>query len=69
MDCPLRAAVPTYNLLAHTFVAFAGYAMFGGLKLFRRLIDGATCRGRPLDGPFDRCHWITMAVIAALIVA
>src|SRR4029453_16559499 len=23
-----------YNLLAHTVVAFAGYALFGGLKLF-----------------------------------
>ena len=59
-----------YNLLAHALVAFGGYALFGGLKLFRagrasvEEIDDASH-----SGPFERRHWITMAVIAALIVS
>ena len=59
-----------YNLLAHALVAFGGYALFGGLKLFRagrasvEEIDDASH-----GGPFERRHWITMAVIAALIVS
>ena len=91
-----------YNLLAHTLVAFAGYALFGGLKLFRagpstplragpstELRAGpstllragpstplrAGCEGAvlvPMESaiePFERRHWITVAVIAALIVS
>jgi len=58
-----------YNLLAHTIVAFAGYALFGGLKLFRA---GRVTAGEIEDpshrGPFERRHWITIAVIAALIL-
>jgi Na+/H+ antiporter NhaD/arsenite permease-like protein len=67
-----------YNLLAHTFVAFAGYAMFGGLKLFGAGPSAALRAGRApapaveadaSDGPFERRHWITIAVIGALIVS
>ena len=56
------------NLLANAAVAFAGYALFGGLKLFRREAD------LPVDGPespastFSWRHVLTLAVIAALIV-
>jgi di/tricarboxylate transporter len=60
----------TYNLLAHAFVAFAGYAIFGGLKLFGA--DRASASYVEADaqnGPFERRHWITIAVIAALIVS
>lgn len=60
-----------YNLLAHTFVAFVGYAMFGGLKLFRlgaEVSAPVDAEGDPLSGPFERRHWITIVVIAALIV-
>jgi len=76
----------TYNLLAHVFVAFAGYAMFGGLKLFgagpsTQLRAGPSTQlragrasasyveGDAQNGPFERRHWITIAVIAALIVS
>ena len=69
----------SYNLLAHAFVAFAGYAMFGGLKLFRSgpLIEpraGPSAEASDVGddtqaGPFERRHWITIAVIAALIVS
>jgi Na+/H+ antiporter NhaD/arsenite permease-like protein len=70
-----------YNLLAHALVAFAGYAMFGGLTLFRggsSLPSGslsgnlASSQDDSVDtenGPFERRHWITMVVIAALIVS
>jgi Na+/H+ antiporter NhaD/arsenite permease-like protein len=83
-----------YNLLAHAFVAFAGYALFGGLTLFRAgpstslragpatqlRADSATSLRTEVapasdagvdaqDGPFERRHWITIAVIAALIVS
>ena len=60
-----------YNLLAHTFVAFVGYAMFGGLKLFRlgtEVSAPVDAEGDSLNGPFERRHWITIVVIGALIV-
>jgi Na+/H+ antiporter NhaD/arsenite permease-like protein len=68
----------TYNLLAHAFVAFAGYAIFGGLKLFGAGPSTQLRAGRASasyveadaqNGPFERRHWITIAVIAALIVS
>jgi di/tricarboxylate transporter len=92
-----------YNLLAHVVVAFGGYALFGGLKLFAfrgtveprlRLKPGATemdnteaadpfgrrhapvasgfsrtNEGTGSEGPFQRRHWITIGVIAALILS
>jgi Na+/H+ antiporter NhaD/arsenite permease-like protein len=58
-----------YNLAAHALVAFAGYALFGGLKLFgagrapaMEIEDGS-------DGAFKPRHWITLAVIASLILS
>lgn len=69
-----------YNLLAHTVVAFAGYALFGGLKLFgserapvvaTATVSGATGAAPQAHGPhsdrFQRRHWITAATIAALV--
>jgi di/tricarboxylate transporter len=53
-----------YNLAAHATVAFAGYALFGGLKLFGT--GSATVADAAVE-PFERRHWITMGVIAALI--
>jgi Na+/H+ antiporter NhaD/arsenite permease-like protein len=61
-----------YNLLAHAGVAFGGYALFGGLKLFRSPNPDSGASGAAIHGhtdPFTRRHWITMAVIAALILA
>jgi di/tricarboxylate transporter len=60
----------SYNLLAHAFVAAAGYAMFGGLKLFKAgRASASDAGGGSQNGPFERRHWITIAVIAALIVS
>jgi di/tricarboxylate transporter len=63
-----------YNLLAHATVAFCGYALFGGLKLFKdhRLVsavDPAAVANDPAEGPFERRHWLTLTVIVALIVS
>jgi di/tricarboxylate transporter len=72
--------MPTYlyNLLAHAVVAFGGYALFGGLQLFRagstsgRTVIGAVAAAETVGSgadPFDRRHWITIGVIAALILS
>ena len=70
-----------YNLLAHALVAFAGYALFGGLKLFTtgRTPATAAAGADPIGDPagsdrtpidrFDRRHWITLATIATLVVS
>jgi Na+/H+ antiporter NhaD/arsenite permease-like protein len=65
--------VPTYlyNLGAHAAVAFAGYFLFGGLKLF---VSGDV-PSAAADGPsasditFERRHWLTLGVIATLILS
>lgn len=66
-------ALETYlsNLLAHAFVAFAGYFLFGGLKLFaehKTIVVDAADRA-DADGAFEAHHWLTLAVIAALIAS
>jgi len=56
-----------YNLAAHSVVAFSGYALFGGLKLF-----GTGSAEAADDGPvkaFEARHWFTIAVIATLILS
>lgn len=59
-----------YNLLAHALVAVTGYALFGGLKLFRGgRASAADVLGDAEEGPFERRHWVTIGVIAALIVS
>jgi di/tricarboxylate transporter len=62
---------PTYFnvLLAHTAVAFAGYFIFGGLRLFRRKYGGQPGETALEHQPFERVHWVTLAVIAALVAA
>ncbi len=65
-----------YNVAGHTLVAFAGYFLFGGWRLFR-LRYAAAASTDPVDPiiaaaeqeRFNRVHWITLAVIAALIVS
>jgi Na+/H+ antiporter NhaD/arsenite permease-like protein len=66
--------VPTYlyNLGAHMVVAFSAYFLFGGLKLFA-LRPGAARTDVPdvgdAAGPFETRHWVTLSVIAALILS
>ena len=54
-----------YNAAAHALVAFAGYFLFGGAKLFRLTYEGPAQHEEPLN----RSHLMTLAVIAALIAS
>lgn len=63
------------NLLAHAAVAFGGYFVFGGLKLFRAhaaaRADASHVPAPPVSaaaGAFDLRQWATLAVIATLLV-
>ncbi|HKY22139.1 MAG TPA: SLC13 family permease [Vicinamibacterales bacterium] len=54
------------NLVVHAVVAFGGYALFGGLKLFKAgSIDAI--EQSPADVLFDRANIITLVVIATLL--
>ena len=69
------------NLMAHAVVTFAGYFIFGGLKLFtrRRIAPvqmsqsdqaGARLEEEVIDiEPFEWMHWVTLAVLIALVAA
>jgi len=66
--------VPTYlyNLGAHAIVAFGGYFLLGGLKLFaqRSTVESVEMDPTPAaDITFRPRHWITLAVIAVLILS
>jgi Na+/H+ antiporter NhaD/arsenite permease-like protein len=57
-----------YNLAAHAVVAFAGYFLFGGLKLFA--MDRSVAVVDPAGaGKFNRSQWITLGTITGLIVS
>jgi di/tricarboxylate transporter len=55
------------NILGHTLVAFGGYAMLGGLRLFRTP-HGAAVVDEPPSHPLEPRHWLTIALIVALLV-
>lgn len=63
------------NLVAHTAVAFAGYALFGGLKLFgtgARSVVPDTTSAATIDVEQERFtghDWLTLAGIATLILS
>lgn len=63
-------AWPTYLnvLFAHTVVAFGGYFLFGGWKLFSRTYREQAANGNE-PARFERRHWITIGVITALILS
>jgi di/tricarboxylate transporter len=54
-----------YNAAAHALVAFVGYFIFGGWKLFKLRYDHASVPFEPLESK----HWYTLSVIAALILS
>ena len=56
------------NLAAHAAVAFVGYALLGGLSLFRREFVAASEDDRTA-GAFSGAHWLTMTVILTVILA
>ena len=57
-----------YNLGAHALMAFGGYALFGGLRLFAadRTVEVVDPEG---GRAFNRRQWITLGVIAALVIS
>ena len=64
----LEAQAYFYNLGAHALMAFGGYALFGGLKLFaahRQAVVVDPEAGKA----FTTRQWITLGVIAALLVS
>lgn len=66
-----NAQWPIYlnNLMIHTIVAFAGYFLFGGLKLFARQGSNPGLTPDIDETPFAPRHWLTLAVITALVVS
>ena len=62
--------VQTYatNLAAHALVAFAGYLLLGGWRLFGRKYTGGDGDTRE-QTDFTMPHWVTMGTIVAVLVA
>ena len=56
------------NLMVHAVVAFTAYFVLGGLALFKRTYH-ASEEERATATTFEGKHWITLAVIATLIVS
>jgi di/tricarboxylate transporter len=53
-------------LIGHTVVGFAGYFLFGGLRLFSRTYRGQEDASATR---FERQHWITVVVIVGLLLS
>ena len=56
------------NAAAHAGLAFAGYAVLGGVRLFRSEYSGSA-DDMPDSTPVSAAHWITLAVILGVIVS
>ncbi len=55
------------NIAGHTLVAFGGYFLLGGLRLFRR--GGSRTETVELPSqPLEPRHWLTLGLIAVLLV-
>ena len=54
------------NLVAHAVVAFGGYLLFGGWRLFRSEFSGAL-DGRSGETQFTGHNWITLSVILGVL--
>jgi di/tricarboxylate transporter len=65
----LEAQSYLYNLGVHALVAFGGYLLFGGLRLFTADRTVGVAADPEGDTPFNRRQWITLGVIGALIVS
>jgi di/tricarboxylate transporter len=54
------------NFVAHAMVAFAGYFLFGGWRLFKNRFTGAAAGSA--DTRFTVQHWVTIGVIGCVLV-
>ena len=70
----VRWTIYLNNFVAHTAIAWTGYLLLGGWKLFRHggrpvaLSTEATAAPNPDDGELDWRQWLTCGVIVALVV-
>ena len=65
----LEAQAYLYNLAAHAVMAFGGFALFGGLRLFVSHANRVAPPVADATDAFGRQQWITLAVIGALILS
>ena len=57
------------NAAAHAALAFGGYALLGGLKLFGSEYAGSADGVTDSTAPIDARHWVTLGVILCVMVA
>jgi di/tricarboxylate transporter len=58
------------NLAAHAIVAFGGYFLFGGWRLFKNRFQGAPAGSEAAgETRFALPHWITLTAIACVLIA
>ncbi len=55
------------NIVGHTLVAFGGFFLLGGLRLFRRGHSHTATADTPTQ-PFEPRHWLTLALITTLLI-
>jgi Na+/H+ antiporter NhaD/arsenite permease-like protein len=55
------------NFAAHVIVAFAGYLLLGGWKLFSRSYTATVGDGS--ETPFSGAHWVTIAIVLMMLAA
>jgi di/tricarboxylate transporter len=53
------------NLAAHAIIAFAGYFLLGGMRLFKHSYKGGETDGEATR--LTRSHWLTLATIAGVL--
>ncbi len=63
-----EAATYINNFLAHLVVTFAAYLLFGGWKLFSKHSKHAAAAEVVTVEPFEPVHWLTIGVLAALVI-
>ena len=56
------------NLAGHAMVAFAGYALFGGWRLFKQSFQGDP-EEKAADTRFSTVHWVTIATIVCVLLS
>jgi di/tricarboxylate transporter len=54
------------NLVAHAMVAFGGYFLFGGWRLFKNRFQGDA--SHPETDAFTARHWVTLLVIGCVLI-
>jgi Na+/H+ antiporter NhaD/arsenite permease-like protein len=56
------------NMLAHLVITMIAFVVFGGWRLFTKKTEGTDARPIVATEPFHWKHWLTVAVLAALVI-